>query len=353
MSENSKIEWTDHTWNPWRGCTKVSPGCANCYAETLSKRNPAVLGQWGKGKPRVRAKNWNDPVKWNRRVKWPFVCTICGGGFKPYSDQKLDGPQFCPVCNNDQNDEIGRTVVRQHRPRVFPSLCDWLDDEAPIEWLLDFLKLIHDTPHLDWLLLSKRPQMFSRIVAIQEHLRTLYVESEGESGGYTPDGLKFYSWLTRFVTEGVPNVWHGTSVEDQQRANERIPELLRIPAQVRFLSLEPLLGPVDLTFFSAIRRRVKPMFDALAPGAIDWLIIGGESGPGARPCNVEWIRDLVRQGQDAGVPVFVKQLGANPMGNAAPQYGGVQIGAFITHPKGGDPSEWPADIRVREFPDVT
>lgn len=118
--KQTSIEWCDHTWSPWRGCTKVSPGCANCYAEKLSKRNPSVLGQWGKGKPRVLAKNWSEPVKWN--------------------EDSADGIEEGILL--DKN--IGKK-------RVFPSLCDWLDEEVPIEWLCRFLKLIYDTPDLDWL----------------------------------------------------------------------------------------------------------------------------------------------------------------------------------------------------------
>jgi protein gp37 len=326
MSELTKIEWTDHTWSPWRGCTKVSPGCANCYAEKLSHRNPAVLGQWGKGKPRVKAKNWYDPVKWNRREAGKLVSHV--------------------------------EFVENSQPRVFPSLCDWLDEEVPVDWLMDFLELIHRTPNLDWLLLTKRPENFERIRGIHDHLRTLYVESPGTAGGYTEAGLKFYSWFTRFVTEGVANVWHGVSVEDQPRADERIPELLRIPAKVRFLILEPLLGPVSVME----NESGWPLVGSDGKPLINWLIIGGESGPGARPCNVEWIRDLVLQGREAGVPVFVKQLGAVAVSATDPghklrggygRHGGIEgYRLTLNHPKGGDPKEWPNDIQIREFPNV-
>lgn len=197
---------------------------------------------------------------------------------------------------------------------VFPSLCDWLDDEVPIEWLGRFLGLIYDTPDLTWLLLSKRPENWNarlEAAALWAH------------GGPPQDwGSCIEEWLG-----GDPpaNVWIGTSVEDQSNADLRIPEMLKIPAVRRFLSLEPLLGPVDLV--SDIQHHSHPLHKSSPINCIDWLIIGGESGRGARPCHVDWIRSLVKQGKEAGVATFVK------------------------HPKGGEPSEWPVDLRVREFPE--
>lgn len=298
MSEHTKIEWVDHSWSPWRGCTKVSPGCANCYAETLSKRNPAVLGQWGKGKPRVLAKNWGDPVRWQKR-----------------------------------------TAMDMPRPRVFPSLCDWLDDEVPIEWLARFLKLIHDTPHLDWLLLTKRPENWE-----ERSLKACQLLA-GMTAAEAPTVHWLIAWRRGF--QAPSNVWFGVSVEDQTRANERIPLLLQIPAKVRWLSLEPLLGPVHLA--SSVRYP-----SGLIEEGLHWLVIGGESGHGASPCNVDWIRSLKDQGKAAGLPVFVKQLGARPVEDiqdARGGYVGFQRLGGISHPKGGDPLEWPEDLRVREFPE--
>lgn len=338
MSENTKIEWADHSWSPWRGCTKVSPGCANCYAETLSKRNPAVLGQWGKGKPRVLAKNWNDPVKWNHRANIPTF------------------------TNWDCTDDCGEPAhTYGPRPRVFPSICDWLDDEVPIEWLARFLKLLHDTPHLDWLILTKRPENWlGRITEALANAEGIVDRDGWEGDPSTTIGYWLNDWI---AGEAPTNVWIGVSVEDQIRAAERIPILLKIPAAVRWLSLEPLLGPVDLT---AIKQSPDPGFfgdclrwyhrgechkrDKIPFPTVDWLVIGGESGNGARPCNVEWVRSLVKQGKEAGVPVFVKQLGANPHCDCGELPAGGN--AEMMHPKGGDPSEWPADLRVRKFPEV-
>lgn len=309
MSENTKIEWCDHSWSPWRGCTKVSAGCANCYAETLSKRNPAVLGQWGKGKPRVLAKNWSDPVKWNRRYSHSI-----------YFEPRLPA----------------------YRATVFPSLCDWLDDEVPIEWLARFLKLIHDTPNLTWLLLTKRPENWeSRISGAVSNLL--------QSGG-NPAAVWAGRWLKHGGQYSPANVWIGTSVEDQTNADWRIPELLKIPAVGRFLSLEPLLGPVDAQMAFENFQALNPDLSRRSP-PVSWAIIGGESGHGARPCNVEWIRSLVAQGKHAGVATFVKQLGADPYSERiAPESAPLEI-KRLNHPKGGDPAEWPADLRVRELPE--
>jgi len=342
MGRTTEIEWCDHSWSPWRGCTKVSPGCANCYAETLSKRNPAVRGQWGRGKPRVLAKNWGDPVKWDRQFAKSFGL-------------ELD----------------------HRRPTVFPSLCDWLDEEVPVEWLARFLQLIHDTPNLNWLLLTKRPENW------EQRLRDVCVYFQGLPGDWrqAPAWQLANRWcphngVHRF--DPPANVWVGTSVEDQTRADERIPALLRIPAVGRFVSVEPLLGPVDLYLSPSVRcRHCDNYVGGHATGCHDicdcrihWVIIGGESGHGARPCNVDWIRSLVRQCRSAGVAPFVKQLGARAVeadyqhtrkcwnedcalaGGPEDCTGEVVFDSLeLGHPKGGDPAEWPADLRVREFPE--
>lgn len=278
MSDVTKIEWTDYTWSPWEGCTKISPGCVNCYAETRNHR--FGMDNWGKGKPRRLTVDWKKPLRWDGLIA------------------------------------VRKENFAQQNLRVFPSLCDWLDDEVPIQWLSDFMGLMLATPNLDWLLLTKRPENFFRV----QHCL---------------DDERAAMWFK----EGSPprNIWIGVSVEDQQRADERIPGLLKIPAAVRFLSVEPLLGPVQL---EALR------INTLMPGApgIDWVIIGGESGAGARPCNIEWLRLCIRQCRAAGVPVFVKQLGSNPVSNRGPQR------IKLRHNKGGDPFEWPEDLQVREFP---
>jgi protein gp37 len=269
MAENSKIEWTDHTFNPWRGCTKVSPGCANCYAETLSHRNPAVLGEWGKGKPRVPASEamWRQPLKWDKA--------------QAAHQSFMEGTAA--------------------RPRAFcASLADWLDDEAPIEWLARLLSLIRNTPNLDWLLLTKRPQNWSEQMAsvIRASADNAHHAKWPHAGAMLAE-----DWWVK--GNPPPNVWIGTSVEDQTRADERIPQLLQIPAKVRFLSCEPLLGPVELLD----TETGWPFFDLSGHRSLHWIIAGGESGTHARPMHPAWARSLRDQCQGTGVPFLFKQWG--------------------------------------------
>jgi protein gp37 len=239
-----------------------------------------------------------------------------------------------PDCDGESGDF--------RKPRVFcASLADWLDDEVPIEWLADLLKLIHDTPNLDWLLLTKRPQNWRpRLKEAGEFI------AKRRGHGDIELVMFVVNWL---VDGSAPeNVWIGTSVEDQQRANERIPELLNIPARIRFLSVEPMLGFIN--------------FSAVVLKNIQQVIFGGESGAKARVCNVDWIRDGVTQCRDAGAKVFVKQMGSNVIwsGCSGPgqhwpnvkteDTGSGNWSVRLCDKKGGDMAEWPEDLRVREFP---
>lgn len=342
MAENTKIEWCDVSKSPWEGCTKVSPGCLNCYAEARDRRHlHEKASHWGKGAPRWKSKTFAAEMrKLNRTVE----------------NERLNEMELGPSMHG-----------RMARPKVFPSLCDWLDDEVPIEWLAEFLQVIHDTPNLDWLLLTKRPENFlGRMCEAMVHVDRNWMEGKCARSSLG-------EWIGGWIEGTAPqrglatipfNVRIGTSVEDQPRADERIPELLKIPAPVRFLSLEPLLGPVDL---ESIIQTVSPGYfgdclqwhhrgafqheEGIEYPTIHWLIIGGESGPKARPCNVEWIFSLVKQGRDAGVPVFVKQLGKDAFWTD--DYTGDDLDFHFTDPKGGDPSEWPWDLRVREFPRIS
>lgn len=258
MGKDSKIEWTDHTFNPWTGCTKVSEGCAHCYAESLNKKFNGGRN-WGVGAPRAVSSDayWRQPFKWDV--------------------------------------EAQRDGVRR---RVFcASMADVFDPEAPADVRKRLWNLIAATPFLDWLLLTKRP----------ERVREFLPDPWGPNG-----------W---------PNVWLGTSVENQRRADERVPRLLNIPARVRFLSCEPLLGPVSL-----LRQ------DWLS--GLHWVITGGESGRGARPVDPEWFRMLKADCEFGGVAFFMKQMGtvfARSVGADA-------------YSKGGEIHVIPADLHVRDFP---
>lgn len=233
MGEQTGIEWTDHTFNPWWGCTRVSPACEHCYAETWAARFAVGWGPKAQRKP-ASEKTWREPLKWNRTAE-----------------------------------REGR------RHRVFcASMADVFEDRRDLDALRARLfDLIAVTPHLDWQLLTKRPQWVMQMV---------------------PE-----SWLVRFPR----NVWIGTTVEDQRRADERIPHLLMVPAAVHFLSCEPLLGPVDL-----LARSLRSLPRA-GNARLRWVICGGESGKGARPMHPDWARSLRDQCAEVGVPFFHKQNG--------------------------------------------
>lgn len=282
MGENSSIEWTDHTFNPWVGCTKVSPGCDHCYAEGWAKRSGLVT--WGSTRRRTSEANWRQPLRWNA--------------------------------------EAERAGVRR---RVFcASLADVFDNDVPAEWRRDLFHLIEATPALDWLLLTKRIGNVRRLLM----------------------PLDASEWLPE-------NAWLGITVVNQEEADRDIPKLLETQTRVRFLSCEPLLGPLSLGKISVAGHG---WYDCLEgwrecsdwggrENLIDWVIVGGESGSGARPFTLGWGKDIVRQCRAARVPVFVKQVGANPVNREGERC------PHIRDRKGKVMEEWPEELRVREFPE--
>lgn len=470
MAENSNIGWTDHTFNPVQGCEKVSPGCKNCYAEALVKRYGGDFSI----RRRTSESNWKLPLKWNKK---PWICENCG---------RSDDKHYDHSCTGKPEDACHTSNVKWHRARVFcASMADWLDEEWPIEVLADLLKLIHDTPNLDWQCLSKRPENFhARIRLAMDFVVSTgysndYVKSSkrksglrsdsvwrtgsgqprenmagketdvrsvdkrgendsmqscksggGECGGVSPssrdEGIKeggssgaptsldsfqwrdsatnndqsqereqggqspgesgtshneratcsrlqgsgrealelqgeqssknkidrrpsignaatqkgrgdgqvdrsairnetesgwihnnrqdmetFAAWLRNWL-DGTPpqNVWIGTSVENQEYADKRIPELLKIPAKVRFLSCEPLLSEVSIVETECLAPFVKT--DGTL--AIHWVIAGGESGAKRREMKLEWAESLRDQCKAAGVAFFFKQISAYKSG---------------------------------------
>lgn len=334
MAEGTKIQWTDDTHNFWQGCTKVSPGCANCYAEARDKRFTGGI-HWGPGAPRQRSKSFDAPLRWNLR---PHTCDKCGESFTAQILKPNDGHTF------KDSDGVVKHCTNNtfHRRRVFSlSLGDWLDPEVPIEWLADMLDVLRRCPNLDFLLLTKRPELWRE--RIHEAMKTTTNH---------PESLKLWNWLDQWHrnVEAPSNVWIGTTVEDQKRADERIPALLKIPAKIRFLSVEPLLEAVDISFGLSWEKS-----DIYSPvtgeHGIDWVIIGGESGPGARPFNIEWARSIIAHCRAAGVACFVKQLGAKPYFKLSPPNAG-KIDLPLEDKKGGDISEFPEDLRIRQFPTV-
>jgi protein gp37 len=251
MGENSEISWTNHTFNAWEGCEKVSAGCANCYAE---RRDKLYHGgeHWGpEGTRKMMSESyWRQPVKWNKQAEAEGV-----------------------------------------RARVFcSSLADVFEDRPELEApRLRLLALIEETSNLDWLLLTKRPENVTRLI-----------ERAQKQGGAESSA---YPWLLM-----QSNVWIGTTVENQEQADKRIPELLKIPARIRFLSCDPLLGPVE---FSDVSRRADAVqqLGKRALDGIQWVIAGGESGPNARPMHPDWARSLRDQCTAAGVAFHFKQHG--------------------------------------------
>ena len=293
MGERTAIGWTDHTFNPWWGCERVSPGCQHCYAETFAKRTGHDV--WGKHTPRrgFGEKHWAEPLRWDR-------------------DAATAGRPALVFCASMADVFEDRGDLDESRARLFD--------------------LIERTPNLIWQLLTKRPE---RVAAL---LPTRWLPPA--------------EWPDRVWT-GPPNVWIGTTVEDQKRADERIRHLVAIPAPVRFLSCEPLLGRVRIPYkhlacdcdahtcdadgdlfrcdgcgeairyvpdevdgtmwlddyVSGFHGKVRHEVVQRDSSLIDWVIIGGESGPGHRPLDLDHARLIVDDCREAGVPVFFKQVG--------------------------------------------
>lgn len=315
MAENSAIAWTHHTFNPWWGCQKVSPGCDNCYAERDAARFAPDKVLWGVGSDRriFHSKHWEEPLRWNAKSE-AYQRTMQNFG-KPFDRSRV----FCA------------------------SMADVFDNNAPPGERDRLWKLIKKTPALDWLILTKRI---------------------GNAKDMLPD-----DW-----GDGYPNVWLGATIVNQEEADRDIAKLLQTPARVRFLSMEPILGPVDLTAVANTYSLAEGQpslnvlggyawcvqgadyVDTCSIGAhVDWVIVGGESGPKARDTDITWIKSIVSQCRAAKTPVFCKQLGAKVVwsqpddGIAEPPFWGRL--SFIDK-KAGDPEEWAPELRIREFPHV-
>lgn len=228
MAQNSSIEWTDHTFNPWWGCSKVSPACDHCYAELWAKRMGHSV--WGRSADRrfFSDHHWREPLIWNEEAQ-------------------TEGKRRRVFCASMADVFERRSELNAERTRLW--------------------QLVKDTPWLDWLLLTKRPQNIQDMVP----------------------------WSRKWPA----NVWLGTTVESQVFAEKRLPFLLKHPAAIRFLSCEPLLGPLELSTW----------FDKRGFYPIDWVIAGGESGPNCRPMHPDWATKILHQCKQATVPFHFKQWG--------------------------------------------
>ncbi len=349
MAETTKIAWCDATWNPWIGCSHAHTGCDNCYAQSYFRRFGAV----GR-RIKTSEANWRKPAAWERKLI---------AAREQYSDERAEfetlgpppatfrRPEFRVMCGSlmdlfedwphPVNHHTGRqiTIAAETRIATLPRgkrLATLADLRR------DVFQVIDATPNLTYVVPTKRP----------ENVRGMWPCKEC---GRTVAQPCLYARATAFR----PNVHLLYSASDQPTLDAGLPHLLacRDLVPVLGLSLEPLVGPVDLGHpagWAACAVR----------GGVNWVIVGGESGPNARPCDVEWIRSIVRQCREAGVACFVKQLGSFPCW--APHgfdhsglkcsdkqwwdHGGQRI--HIKHPKGADPAEWPEDVRVQQYPDT-
>lgn len=325
MANKTSIEWTDYNWNFLRGCSRVSEGCRNCYAEGVAARFS------GPGMPY--------------------------DGLAKFVDHK---PRWTGEISFHEN--ILQQPIKWQKPRkIFVnSMSDLFHENVSDEILDKAFDVMMLANHHIYQILTKRPQ------------RML-------------DYLSNRSFKRPFNN----HIWLGVSVEDQKTADERIPLLLQTPAAIRWISAEPLLGPIDLRFPGGIRtdavrypdryesmsdeerdawakRQARAIYIARTGMQLDWVVVGGESGPAARPCDVGWITSIVEQCKAANVPVFVKQLGAVPMELEAEWRGrrfarllnsrndkrvpADYVPLFYANRKGGDIEQWPEDLKVREYP---
>ena len=330
MAENSSIEWTDTTWQVTTGCEEVSPGCGHCYARTMAKRLRAMaLADIAAGKDPGAKRHYINAV--DERGKWT-------GKVVPRPDA-LNEP------------------LRWKKPRrVFVnSMSDLFHPDVPFAFIDQVFAVMALTPQHTYQVLTKRPERMAEYLTRSDAHNQIELGAEelGLGMGDPALGGKY-----RFRSLPFQNVWLGTSVENQETCS-RLDYLTKCPAAVRFVSFEPLLESVDPGFRNWAD---DPKY------RIHWAIMGGESGPGARPCNADWIRFLIDDCRHADVACFVKQLGANAYDetnrpaadvlfpNGVPD--GVVCEGFVQRRhdlaladrKGGDMAEWPADLRVRQFP---
>lgn len=296
MADKTGIEWTEQTWNPTTGCDRISPGCDNCYALTMAKR----LKGMGSAK------------------------------YQTDGNSKTSGPGFDLAVHTDALTE----PLRWKKPRkVFVnSMSDLFHARVPREFLAQVFAVMAATPQHTYQILTKRPERAARILTDLctcgtghppgEHFRSsMEWAATSHSPTYVP-GLEH--GIYHRSGWPLPNVWLGTSIENADYAR-RADALRKAPAAVRFISAEPLIGPLD----------------SLNLNGIDWLIVGGESGPGARPFDPAWADKLIDASRATGTAPFIKQLGS---------VWARENNASDT--KGGKPADWPEHLRVREYPDT-
>jgi protein gp37 len=319
----TKIEWTNETWNPVSGCTRDDEDCDNCYAVPMTHRLESI-GQ----------------------AKYAGLTVLNKKG-----DRHFNGQVRC------HEDALG-IPLRWKTPRMVfvNSMSDMFHRDVPFEFIHKVAAIVALCYQHTFQILTKRPERMAEYhVDLANRVRE-WDKGEGEAEEalitwlHDSDDVDervqrscahwLNFWNARHMGWPLPNCWFGCSAGNQRTFDKRVPHLRQCPAAVRWLSLEPLIGPIDADL-----------------DGIDWVVVGGESGPGSRPCNVDWIRSIVQQCKVAGVKCFVKQFGSKPYSIADKiDHRGSKIKKpdgfyrFLKHAKGGVIEEWPADLRVREFP---
>lgn len=323
------IAWTEHTWNPVRGCSRVSEGCRNCYAEQVARRFSGP-GQPYEGLVTIGAKG----ARWSGTTK--FV------------QEHLADP------------------LRWGRPRMVfvNSMSDLFHESIAFDDIAAIFGVMGASWKHAFQVLTKRPERAREFFAWLEEKSKTYTRNGHAEECYRHARRRIDApesdrspraplWHPALPSFPFPNVWIGVSVEDQETADQRIPVLLELPAAIRWVSYEPALGPVNFDLLSCEDGESYQSSFRLSDDedGIDWIVVGGESGREAREFHLSWARDTIRQARESSCAVFVKQLGAVAY-ETRNMPGGMSRLLDLDHPKGGSIDEWPKDLRVREYPKV-
>jgi protein gp37 len=348
MAQKSNIEWTGVTWNPLAGCSRISTGCENCYAEKMTKRLSAM------GQPKYHG-------------------LLNGHG------------RFNGVVNFDENALILPLKTKKPETYFVNSMSDLFHENVQDEWIDKVFGVIAMCPQHTFQILTKRPERMKAYFDLRQYPWIF----DHNLDWWHSNHPQFASRLDDYACSSghiLPNCWLGVSAENQEQANKRIPILLQTPAAIRWVSAEPLLSDIDFTAVCVVNidgddGEINTLqyenwedyltewktsgdedwqesfldyfgLDELPSGHIhdklDWIVAGGESGAGARPCQLAWIRSIVEQCNAARVPVFVKQLGSKPRGERLTEFHSPVI--KLKNKKGGNIEEFPEDLQIRQFP---
>lgn len=379
----TEISWTQEVWNCVRGCRRVSPGCEHCYAETMAARLVRMGGyEWTDGAWQDDPAKKRTPASRATADRYKALVRIGKDGSArwtgkfAFDEEKLSEP------------------LRRKAPTLYfvNSMSDLFGEGLSNEQIAAVFGVMASCPQHTFQCLTKRParmvEWFKWIVGEGKELESSVGCAPPATSSAPGSACVFHAGEDVLGAKAsiaaynrapwpLPNVWIGCSVERQEEADERIPLLLQCPAAVRWVSAEPLLGPVSFRMVGSDGQRAYDALtghrryddgtpiDVVAGARLDWIVFGGESGHGARSCEVEWIRGGVQECKDTEVPAFVKQFGAYVVLHGGGQWGGKGEFQPIDYPgdsivqswrvmlddkKGADPAEWPEDLRVREWP---